>query len=407
VAKVFISYTHDSDAHRESVRIFAEKLVDDLKGTGIEVITDHDFPPGGPDIDFRRWSEQHADRCEILIPIFNATYRKCWDGEHPAGVRNGGTNEATVIAARVNTAGGALPFIRAVVFDEADKSSIPSRLVNMQWFLEARDYHDIVGWVKHAVSIVTSTAPVSATPLVPPIAWPSSIVFPPDALADRRDQCGLFCDMLTGVAPVSVACIIAGSGTGKTKLLKVFRQVAAAALAGRGSVAYLKNLQEQKSICELVGALCSALGSYPAFPRYEQSVADARPPASQHLAFLHDLRVRSAPSLLILDTWDKGTEELRQWIIGHLVPAVLSGPGVKLIIAGQPSAEFPSEQPDAIRHCTLSDITRDDWHQFIDVRYTGEATTIKPMIDLCMTKAHGVKTIANILDLLEKGDLGA
>ena len=51
----------------------------------------------------------------------------------------------------------------------------------------------------------------------------------------------------------------------------------------------------------------------------------------------------------------------------------------------------------------LHNIERDDWHQFIDLRYTSEAETLKPMIDLCLLKAHGVKTIANILELMDKG----
>jgi hypothetical protein len=404
VPKVFISYRQIDDAQRLRVREFAARV----KAQGIEVILDQFYKeenPGASDDGWTIWSENQAEETERVLVIASPEWFACYMKKSPPGHGLGAAAEAHIIHRRITKAGTRAEGIRIVALDEDDRKSIPLRLEDFPYFTiyQTGVFDEMIAWLGATPVAVVSPA----APTTPAIPWPSIVSFPPGALADRRDQCALFRDMLSGVAADSVACVIAGSGTGKSKLLKVLQEVAMDALGRTGRVAYVKNLQEQKGVCELLHYLCGALGSYPEFPRYEKTLTEEKTPTAQRLAFLHDLKARTKPALIILDTWEKGTEELRQWITGHLVPASIHGPGVKLVLGGQPAADYPAADPDVITRSTLEVITQDDWHQFIDLRYAGDASTLKPMIDLCLAKAHGVKAIANILDILEKGEAAA
>jgi len=56
MGQVFISYSHDSDTHRERVHALADRLC----GDGIEVVIDRDQLPGGPPEGWPLWSEAQA-----------------------------------------------------------------------------------------------------------------------------------------------------------------------------------------------------------------------------------------------------------------------------------------------------------------------------------------------------------
>lgn len=323
MASVFISYTHDSDAHRDRVRLLAEELKRDLAGIGIDVVTDHDLPPGGPNNDFRRWSEQHAERSDLVIPVFNDTYRKCWDGEHPPGVRNGGTNEATVIASRVNIAGGSLPFIRAVIFDEADKASIPFRLVDMQWFLQSRDYQAMVAWVKLAVSGLTIAAPLAPTPTA--ITWPARCAtFVPD-MANRDAEFTFFADTLCGSAPQRATLISADRDHGKTKLVAEFYRYGCEVL-GQDACAFI-DFKGRSTVDHIWDTLSLDLGSR--LP----GLSDRSPGKLRE-----SLRRATVPVLLCFDTFEQGTEEARDFVQKHLLADLGRTNAMRLLIAGQPQA---------------------------------------------------------------------
>ena len=327
---VFISYTHDSDPHRERVRVFAEKLRHDLSSIAVEVITDHILPPGGPDDDFRRWSEQQAERSDIVIPIFNDTYRTCWDGKHPIGIRNGGTNEATVIAARVNIAGGLLPFIRAVVFEESDKKSIPLRLVNMQWFIEPRDYAGIVAWVKRAAAgLPGSVATLSgSTSTAPAISWPARCPTFALDMANRHDEFTFFANTLCGAAPERGTIIAAETDHGKTRLVSEFLRYGRDVLGadaccfvdfkGRGTV---ENLLD--TIAVDLGARVPGLG--------DRSPSRLR----------EGLRKATQPVLFVFDTFEGATEEAREFVETHFLAEMGRANAMRILLAGQ-----PRETPD-------------------------------------------------------------
>ena len=58
--RVFISYSHDSDAHRARVKKLAERLRNDR----VSVILDSDCLPGGPSEGWPAWSEAQVRDAE-------------------------------------------------------------------------------------------------------------------------------------------------------------------------------------------------------------------------------------------------------------------------------------------------------------------------------------------------------
>jgi hypothetical protein len=395
VPQVFLSYRQLDDAQRLRVRSFADRV----SACGIDVVLDQLYKetnPGGPPEGWPKWSSDQAISTERVLIIGNAPWFRCFDGKESPGTGLGAACEAGNIRQRLYDLGGYNEIIRVVYFDRADVDDISFDLKRYDRFHADDHFDDIIAWLGGTLSI---TAPSTAST----IPWPAAVVFPPNALADRKDTCAFFSAMLTGATPESVACVMADSGTGKSHLLDALQASAAAALAAPNRVAHVRNLQEH-TVDGLVETLSGALGGYACFPSYKASVKNGKSEKAQHIAFLDDLCSWTTPALIILDTWDKATHEVRKWITDHLLPGINQAPGLKLVLAGQLHVDFPAAAPSRILHIPLAnDIPRSDWHEFIDHRYPADATALKPIIDRCLTKAHGVKAIAHILEIVEKG----
>jgi hypothetical protein len=138
MTRVFISYTHDSDAHKARVQALAGRL----RGDGVEVVLDQDQMPKGPGKGWTTWSEQQAARTERVLILFTASYARCWDGEQPPGMRDGATYEAQVIKERINKGGAEIPFYRPLVFDPAVKVHMPSRIARLHTYALNGDWLD-------------------------------------------------------------------------------------------------------------------------------------------------------------------------------------------------------------------------------------------------------------------------
>lgn len=325
---VFFSYTHDSDAHRERVRVLADRLRGDLHGTGIEVVTDHVLPPGGPDEDFRRWSEQHAQHSEIVIPVFNDTYRKCWDGQHPPGMRAGGTNEATVIAGRVNSAGGHIAFLRVVLFDAADRASIPDRISNMQHFLIDRDYATLHAWVRVALHL----PPAPAVLTVPPAAGSAAAAFPPlpatPMAVDRQGfvNCNpvftAFESMLTSGASQPILLLRGPGEHGKSRVLSLLWQHARSVLGTRSS-ATIQFKQPTSSPEDCVRDIARALGV----------PAPVTGSINERVDAVLDACV-SRPVVLFFDVYDEAEEHHRHWV-RRILARCTHDPHLRCVVAGR------------------------------------------------------------------------
>ena len=80
--RVFISYSHDSDIHREFVR----NLANDLRRDGLDCQIDqyvNGFPPEG----WQRWMEAQVERADFVLIVCTPLYLQRYRGNDPDGGR--------------------------------------------------------------------------------------------------------------------------------------------------------------------------------------------------------------------------------------------------------------------------------------------------------------------------------
>lgn len=81
-ARVFISYSHDSDTHREFVR----NLANDLRRDGLDCQIDqyvNGFPPEG----WQRWMENQIEQADFVLIVCTPLYLQRYRGNDPDGGR--------------------------------------------------------------------------------------------------------------------------------------------------------------------------------------------------------------------------------------------------------------------------------------------------------------------------------
>lgn len=92
MTRVFISYSHDSDAHRDFVRGVSDRLRTD----GLECLIDqyiNGFPPEG----WQRWMENQIEAADFVLLVCTETYLRRYRGQETDGGR-GVTFEGVVIS---------------------------------------------------------------------------------------------------------------------------------------------------------------------------------------------------------------------------------------------------------------------------------------------------------------------
>ena len=92
MTKVFISYSHDSDAHREFVRGISDRL----RNEGLDCLIDlyvNGFPPEG----WQRWMENQIEAADFVLLVCTETYLRRYRGQETDGGR-GVTFEGVVIS---------------------------------------------------------------------------------------------------------------------------------------------------------------------------------------------------------------------------------------------------------------------------------------------------------------------
>lgn len=131
-AKVFISYSHDGDAHRDWIWGLAEALRD----RGLEVVTDRDDHP--PKEGWIRWMQDNLEAATHVLMVCTPTYRARFEGKAPPDEGRGVNHEAWLISGALyeekhNTgkfipvlpAGGTLDHVPAVMRGHRDVYTLP------------------------------------------------------------------------------------------------------------------------------------------------------------------------------------------------------------------------------------------------------------------------------------------
>ncbi|WGZ96414.1 MAG: toll/interleukin-1 receptor domain-containing protein [Candidatus Thiothrix putei] len=92
--RVFISYSHDDDAHRE----FVLRLANRLRAEGVESWIDQ-YVPGFPPQGWQRWMENEIEQANFVLLICTPLYLKRFRGEDFDGGR--GVNFESVIVSQM------------------------------------------------------------------------------------------------------------------------------------------------------------------------------------------------------------------------------------------------------------------------------------------------------------------
>jgi len=121
-AKVFISYSHDSDEHMERVL----SLADQLRASGIDAMVDqyvHD-----PEDGWQVWTETQMRDADLVLVVCTETYLKRAERREEPGIGHGAIWEIAVGYDFLYDQGMKNKKLVPVVFDKADRAYIPKPL---------------------------------------------------------------------------------------------------------------------------------------------------------------------------------------------------------------------------------------------------------------------------------------
>jgi hypothetical protein len=121
--RVFLSYSHDSDAHRERVLALSERLRHD----GIDIILDQ-YTNGSPAEGWPRWMLDRLDESDRVLLICTPTYYRRFRGHAGPGKGKGVDWEGAIITQAIYDARSRVTRFIPVLFNAADATQIPEPL---------------------------------------------------------------------------------------------------------------------------------------------------------------------------------------------------------------------------------------------------------------------------------------
>lgn len=94
MARVFLSYAHSNEQHRERVGAFAKSL----REQGLDVVIDTDVKsPAGPPEQWPRWMKNQIGSADWVLLLIDETYRRRFDGHEELGKGHGVTWEGCIV----------------------------------------------------------------------------------------------------------------------------------------------------------------------------------------------------------------------------------------------------------------------------------------------------------------------
>ena len=126
--RVFISYSHDSDAHRQRVL----QLANQLRHDGLECIIDQYIPV--PPEGWPRWMANQAEAADFILLIITATYAQRFGGKAPEGVGKGGDWEGAIITQALYDNKSLNTKFIPVLLDAEDEAHIPLILAGTNYY---------------------------------------------------------------------------------------------------------------------------------------------------------------------------------------------------------------------------------------------------------------------------------
>lgn len=219
--KVFISYSHDSEAHR----IFVRQVSDRLRNEGLECQIDqyiNGFPPEG----WQRWMEKQIEAADFVLLVCTANYLKRYRGEETNGGR--GVNFEGVVISQtlydhyyLN-----IKFI-PVIPESGSLDHVPLPLKAYNTYTLDRDYTALYRYLTAQPEVVAP--PIGGIQTLPPQNGVLNVTanIHSDRLPTvkggffgRKAELKLLTDAWQENSATRIIQFIAPGGTGKTKLLR-------------------------------------------------------------------------------------------------------------------------------------------------------------------------------------------
>jgi SEFIR domain len=130
VKKVFISYSHDSDEHRERVLSFSERL----RADGIDTVLDQ-YVNGSPQQGWPRWMLDQLDVADSVLVVCTQTYYRRFRGHEEPGKGKGADWEGALITQELyDSRSRTLKFVPVFLADP-DEDWIPEPLRSVSYYV--------------------------------------------------------------------------------------------------------------------------------------------------------------------------------------------------------------------------------------------------------------------------------
>jgi hypothetical protein len=159
--RVFVSYTHDDDAHKRHVAAF----VDDLRANGIDARCDRDVH-GTPPEGWPRWMENEVASAGFVLVVCTATYLRRYEQREKPGKGKGATWESAIIRQEMYDGAGRNSKFAAVLLDPNDEAYIPQPLRPHTHYVYPQARTDLLRWLTHQPAYVPR--PLGKVPVLPP-----------------------------------------------------------------------------------------------------------------------------------------------------------------------------------------------------------------------------------------------
>jgi hypothetical protein len=208
MAKVFISYSHDSPLHKRRIHSLATQL----RTRQLEVIIDQDKLPGGPDEGWEHWSQSQVRTADKVLIACTEPYCARYLGTAPPGVGLGAIAEACLIHRIIYNAAGINPKFRVILFDPLRRSPHPryppvlTSIPSLPTHRHRRPHH-----LAHQFRTHRHRRPTPPSPLAPALATPYIW-----DMANRQTVTARLEQILTGRSPNRILLLTATSNSGKT-----------------------------------------------------------------------------------------------------------------------------------------------------------------------------------------------
>ncbi len=136
--QVFISYSHDSESHREVVLQLAQKL----RNEGVNVVLDR-YVNGAPPQGWPRWMLDELESATHVLCVCTPTYYRRFRGHEQQGKGKGVTWEGAVITQELYDANCHNRRIIPVLFGDAGHESIPEPLRSASYYRIESDFEKL------------------------------------------------------------------------------------------------------------------------------------------------------------------------------------------------------------------------------------------------------------------------